>query len=72
MIEVNYPSIMEFSDLNAIIDSLHAEAIAKYAKYVPPTPGSERWNEAAEAYFRSKWMASSDGILFLDRWRYEK
>jgi hypothetical protein len=41
-------------------------------KYLPPLPGSDRWNEAAEAHFRAKWMPSGEAINFLDAWKYEK
>lgn len=32
--------------------------------------GSDRWNDAAEAHFRAKWMPSSDAIRFLDEWKH--
>lgn len=40
--------------------------------YVPPVPGSDRWNEASRIFHQAKHMQSSDGILFLDKWKCGK
>lgn len=41
-------------------------------EYVPPVPDSPRYRRMMNAYFRIKYMDSTDAILFIDRFVEEE